>query len=565
MRCAAIVPLIALAVTARAQEPWQPAEFPIGCWGGPPVAFNTLEAYRTVSECNFTLVGPTGGYTVEANQQMLALCEQVGLKALVADGRISTEMTDQDNWRELLAQVVADYADRPALYGYYLRDEPNYLQFAALGEINRELSNLDPAHLPFINLFPTYANVKQLGTPTYADHLDQFVRIVHPRVVCYDHYALLKTGGIRPDYYENMELVRDRSLASGIPWWYVHYSGAWAGYREPTEAEMRWQVYTSLAYGVRGIMYWYYWGRPQEGDGRTGVVDAEGKPTRLYGILQKLNAETRIIGGQLVGLQSTGVYFVGEIPPGTRRLGTDAVVKLPNDLPLMVGMFEDAEGQTYAMVVNRDYQNPVEFEATFLAHVVGVERISPEDGGASDAGLQGGKLPLQLAAGDGALLRLNTHFEYPEPPAVLTEINFQFDRDNDLEGWGGFQSLTSPTVRDGVLTMGVGPGDPHFARTRLRIAPDTCRALRLRMRLTSGQPTAQVFWTTSDEPAFADTKYMNFPIAPDGEWHEYEVAVGEHERWRGKEIRALRLDPTTGGSEPGAQVQIDWIVGVPAQ
>jgi len=54
---------------------------------------------------------------------------------------------------------------------------------------------------------------------------------------------------------------------------------------------------------------------------------------------------------------------------------------------------------------------------------------------------------------------------------------------------------------------------------------------------------------------------MNFTVIPDGEWHEYVVPVGEHPRWRGQPIRAIRLDPVTGGAESGSQVEIDSIVG----
>ena len=133
-----------------------------------------------------------------------------------------------------------------------------------------------------------------------------------------------------------------------------------------------------------------------------------------------------------------------------------------------------------------------------------------------------------------------------------------------MEGWGGLASLSAERVAGGTLTMALGKRDPHFSRMYLRIAPDAYQALRVRMRVTSGSPAAQVFWVTSDEPVFADTKYVNFDIVPDGEWHDYEIPVGEHKRWAGKEIRGIRLDPSTGGAARGAIVEIDWIVGVSA-
>ncbi|MBN2451677.1 MAG: hypothetical protein JXR77_14910 [Lentisphaeria bacterium] len=544
---------------------WEAEEFPIACWRGPGPAHNTLEHYRILKECGFNVVGPTGGHTPETNRVLLECCARVGLKAILTDPRIAPEMVLRNDWQKLVADIVADYAASPALYGYYLRDEPSSLLFEPLGLISREFEAQDPAHLPYINLFPTYASTGQLGTPTYADHLERFVRTTQPRLISYDHYALLKAGGFRPDYYENMELVLGISLAGGIPWWYVHNSGAYSGYRSPTEAEMRWQLYTSLAYGAKGISYWYYWGRQQEHDERTGVVDAEGRPTWLYGILKALNRETQVLGRILLPLTCTGVYHVGEIPAGTRRLGTDAILQLPPQSSLMVAFFDSPAAQPYAMVVNRDCTEPCGDELALLPHVVRVESISPRDGSAAELAIDNGRVRLDVPPGGGVLLRLSTAFDYPKPPDTRTAIAFHFDGNGDMEGWDGLSGLDNPVVAGGTLTMALGARDPHLQRTYLRIPPDTHRSLRLRMRVTSGAPMAQVFWTTSEEPAFADTRYMNFEITPDGQWHEYEIPLHQHPRWAGKEIRGIRLDPSTGGAEPGARVEIDWIVGLPPQ
>ena len=548
-----------------AQKPWEPDVFPIACWRGPPPSHNTLRHYKTLQACNFNIVGPTGGYTAETNRTLLDLCAQIGLKAIVTDGRVGPRMVQCDDWREQIARVVTDYANCPALYGYHLLDEPSSLLFDSLGQISREIKRLDPAHLPYINLLPTYANTKQLGAPDYKDHLARFGRITRPRLFSYDHYTLLKKGGIRTDYYENMELVRAESVRTGIPWWYVHSSGAYSGYRAPTAAEMRWQLLTSLAYGAKGVSYWHYWGRTQKNDARTGVVDPDGKPTRLYGILKELNRETQILGDILLPATCTEVLHVGTIPAGTRRMGKDAIVQLPPDKPLMVGLFQLQPECQLALIVNRDYADPVQFDASFPAHVVSVERISPQDGSGTVSTLEGRTLALNLPAGDGVLLRLTTHFEYPRPPETLSAIDFQFNTEGDMEGWDGLTGLSKERVADGSLTMALGARDPHLRRVYLRVAAGTCQALRVRMRVTGGLPKAQVFWTTSDEPLFTATKHITFSIVPDGAWHEYEVPLEQHEHWGGKEIRGIRLDPSVGGAEPGAIVEIDWIASVPAE
>ncbi len=550
-----------LSAAAPAQQPWMPDEFPIGYWYGPSRQFNTLETWRTVKDGNFTF-GGMSGYTTEQNRQMLQLCEQVGLKAIVIDSRINWQMVDGEGWEELIAQVVADYADSPALYGYYIQDEPGYRLFKPLGEVSRALEKADPAHLPYINLFPTYASVDQLGTPTYADHLEQYLSIVTPRVLSYDHYALMKDGSLRRDYFENLELIREAALRHGVPAWNIILSLPHLGYRDPTAAEMRWQVYTSLAYGIKGLMYFTYWTHPNwEAAGEVAIVDSAGRPGRLYPIVQRLNAEMQALGRTLLGLTSTGVFHTGDVPQGARRLGRDAILRVPQEVPLLVGFLQDAEGGQYAMVVNRDFADPTEFDATFAPHVVGVEALSPEDGSLQPLEIAEGKLALALEPGGGILLRLTTEFDYPEPPAILEAIDFGFNTEGDAEGWEAGNSMTSPVVQDGVLTLTFTGPDPFLTRTSLKIAPDTYTKIRVRMKLPPCNTEGQLFWTTGDDPGFSDTKYLNFPVIPDGEWHEYEVPVGTHDKWAGKEIRGIRLDPTTGGAEKGQKVEIDRIVG----
>lgn len=549
-----------MAVALMAQQPWQPEEFPISYWHGPPATSNHPETWQVVEDCNFTFCGPRGGYTVEENRQMLDFCQQIGIKAMIVDGRIGPRMVAREDWQETIAQIVSDFGSHPALYGYYLKDEPNYADFEALRQISGEFLRHDPNHLAYINLFPTYASTKQLGTPTYADHLDQYLSIVKPRVLSYDHYCLMRDGTDRPDYFENLSLIREHGLRYGVPPWNIILSLSHLAYRDPTAGEMRWQVYTSLAYGMKGIMWFTYWSEKSwEKDGEIGIVDSDGKPARLYPIVQQLNGEMKMLGRTLLGLTSTGVFHTGEIPAGCRRQGTDSLLSAPPDVPLVIGFFRDREGADYVMVVNSNHDEPVEVPLTFLPHVVSIAEISATDGMERPVESSDRQMKLQLAAGDGRLLKLTTSFDYPQPPKVLTAIDFQFD--GDLQGWDGLQSLTEPVVKNGLVSLAFSGDDPSFSHTFLRIPPDTYAKLKLRMRLPPCNPSGQLFWTTSEEPNFEDDKYLNFPVVPDGEWHEYEIPVADHANWKGRSIQAIRLDPTTGGAASGSRVEIDWIVG----
>ena len=542
-----------------AAQPWQPEEFPIGYWCGPPAKHNTLASWQTIKDCNFTWA-MSGGYDVAGNKTMLDVCRQIGLKAMVLDGRLNWQTSLGDTWEQTLREVVRDYAGHPALYGYFLTDEPNYLNFEGLGRLGQGLQRLDPRHLPYINLFPTYASQEQLGTPTYADHLEKFLTLVKPAVLSWDHYCL-QVGQDGPDYFENLGLVRAASLRSGVPAWHIIQAMSFhPGMRAPSDAEMRWQVYTSLAYGIKGIMYFVYWSyndKPEE----VGIVDHQGRPARLYPIVRQLNGEMKTLGKLLLGLTSTGVFHTGPTtPPGAARLGTDAPIRLPDDKPLVIGFFKDSRGVEYALIANATHKQPADFKATLREHILGVTEISARDLGETPLRIEKQGVALHLEPGDGKLFRLTSRFRYPATPAPLSRADFQFN-EADPEGWGDLNSLSDPMVKNGALTLTVTGSDPHLCRSWLRLSPDQYSRIRVRMKLPACDPVAQFFWTTSEEPAFRDDKYLSFPVKPDGQWHDYEIPVGAHPKWKGKAVRAIRLDPTTGGAAAGSKVEIDWLIG----
>jgi len=147
-------------------------------------------------------------------------------------------------------------------------------------------------------------------------------------------------------------------------------------------------------------------------------------------------------------------------------------------VPLVIGFFHDEHGVDYAMVVNRDHAKPAEFPLTFLPHVVSVSEIIATDGAERLLDLSNQQVKLRLAAGDGKLLKLTNLFQYPEPPKPLDVIDFQFDRESDLKGWDGFNSLTGEgpqRVGDHRASGYVAALDPGGRQARQKVGAWTGR------------------------------------------------------------------------------------------
>lgn len=578
--CLAVLATSAVAAGASADPnaptaPLWAREFPIAFWAGPTPEHNALEAWQTVKDCGMTFQVHSGGYDANQNRRMLDFCKRVGLKAIVADKRINPGMVRDPNWRRTLDDVLADYGGHPALAGYYVDDEPTNIDLASLGRINQYLRQKDPMHLPYVNILPSYGATY---TPTYEDYVDRYMRIVRPTVLSFDNYQALQADAddLGGNVYGDMEVIRDAGLRYGVPTWNSILSMNLPGYRDPTEGDMRGQVFTSLAYGFKGLVYYRYWTGSWQKPGTLSVVDANGRPARLYPIIKQINSEVRALGRTLLGLRTTAVYHTGRTPSGCRRAPASSLMQLAADAPPLVGgWFKNAAGDAYVMVANRDFTKPAEFDAEFLPAVAAVRQVSPVTGKEEDLELRPkryryfppcGLYRFKLAPGDGRLLHLETNYTYMTEPALRTGIDFQFNADGNAEGWlggsvagGVFLAYLSPTTRS---------PRPHFAREYLRVPPDKYTTISIRMRVPgTTEGPAVLFWTTAASPNFGGDKRVEFRVTCDGQFHEYEVAVGTHAKWKGQSITGLRLDPVNKVEDRGAQPDgepkflLDWLVG----
>jgi hypothetical protein len=357
-----------------------------------------------------------GGWNlVWCNEQQLDIAQRHGLRGQIQDGLLTPATLDDSKRKEQLDALIARVSKHPAFYCYFITDEPSAAQFPALSKLVAYLREHDPAHLAYINLFPTYANNEQLGTKgdtvtAYKDHLQKFIEIVKPSLISYDHYQFA-VGGDNSEYFLNLALIRRASLDAGLPFLNIVQASTWApqSMRVPGPDEMRYLIYTTLAYGAEGISYYIYTCANHLG----GVANADGTPTVLYPALKTLNREFVAIAKELQPLRSMGVYHAGMLPPGAEPLPKDAAIVFDPPLPSMtynspervkgalLGYFGAASNPsrpTHAMVVNLDYKT----EATLGIRGSGPLEIfdpataqwSPSDG------------HLKLPGGGGKLVRL---------------------------------------------------------------------------------------------------------------------------------------------------------------
>lgn len=335
------------------------APFILTFWCAPPLEEMSEQRAAEIAAAGFNVVGPPCGGKLDAvlNRRALDLAARRGLGVWVRDPRFAPSALKGPNWKERIARAVADYRDHPAFAGYFVDDEPVAGEFPDLSRIVGRLRALDPDHLAYVNLLPDFIPAKNLGTSSYDEYLERFLVEVEPELLSYDHYPFGEVEGKKKDrssYFANLTSVRDAALRHDVPFMLIALAMPHGPYRDPSEAELAWQVFHALAFGARGVSYFTYWTPPEGGEwaNRYGLIE-QGKRTLHYYQVSRLNRILSAMAAQLATSRSLAVAdSEGKIgipfPVGPIE-GVDGG-------PVTAGLFGDAEGQLSVVLVNRDYE-----------------------------------------------------------------------------------------------------------------------------------------------------------------------------------------------------------------
>jgi hypothetical protein len=384
-----VLPLLACAFANAADNDF----FPLMAWNHAP---SDPAVLKRMHECGLNMA--------MATPAQLDLMQQNGMKAIVVDVRTSgwswDGQVDAADARAKVESLIKEVNTHPAVFGYYLRDEPPAAFFPNLEKVASVVRELAPGKWPYINLFPNYAEDWQLNTKGYEEYVETFVKTCKPPILSYDHYALMDNGTLRDGYFQNLEQMRAAAVKHKLPFWNIVLSNCHFNYREPTHADMRFQAYTTLAYGGRGIAYFTYFA-PQVGNYRMAPIDQFGNETPMWAFLQNVNNQILKLAPTITKLTSDEVYHFGTLPPGTKGPSDKSLVK-EIDAHMMVGDFTHADGSRWVLIVNKDPVKSFPCSPIYRTPPKAVQLLSAYHGQLTP--FEGEQ--VWLAAGQGALLKL---------------------------------------------------------------------------------------------------------------------------------------------------------------
>jgi len=375
-----------------------------------------VDGLESIAACGFNFAG----FVLPED---LGKCRKLNLAAilLIADPQLLPLRYHKD-WRQLsdaeidnqVKVLVKAGGSNPALKGYFLMDEPSARDFPALGKAVAAVKKYAPGKLAYINLLPDYATLgapdtSQLGTSTYTEYLERFVKEVRPQLLSYDNYMVqysndLKDKNVAASYFRNLVEVRRIGQKYRLPCLQIVAANQLRpNHTVPSPANLMLQAYTTLAAGFRGVTWYTYYGRGY----LHASIDEAGQKTMTWAYLHEVNRQIVTLAPVMSRISSTGIFFTAPTPAdGRPSLAGSYLESIKSKTPMMVGEFSDKQGQRYFMLVNLSLEESANFRLQTKVPDMDLQEVSNVDGRLRPykPGMDG----FWLTAGQGVLVKMGS-------------------------------------------------------------------------------------------------------------------------------------------------------------
>ncbi len=343
----------------------------------------TPETYDLLKAAGFTNIQNewnTSVNTVEDNLLMAQYAYERGMDITASIGAWADGFVGLSY--EEVQERVSIFSHVPGVGGIYILDEPfNANPYASAFKPIKDLMPYADVHLNFLPLL-SYGDEK-----TYAAQINDLYQLTGGRLdyLMYDHYPFNWTDGYMNEasWFQNLDVVRKLGLKTGAKTGtFILSISMRNGYRRPTGDEIRYEMYTAMAYGYKQLAY-FCWETPNEIDYGFGpaIVDTEGMPTEIYEPVKEVNNEALKLGPTLMQLECVEPYNTDTLCGYDRALPDDFFLQ-PNKLAQLVisHMRNPETGEDYAFIVNRERYAEQTVTLTPADYITSMQEVSNQTG-----------------------------------------------------------------------------------------------------------------------------------------------------------------------------------------
>ncbi|QTH42525.1 hypothetical protein J4772_34560 [Cohnella sp. LGH] len=307
---------------------------------------------------------------------------------------------DETAMYDQIGRLINPYTNSNALYGYYLRDEPeNDAKLADnLKDMKRMLETLDPSR----PVLMTYVGV---------DRVEMHYNEQKPQAMNIDPYGVTEGSGLGDfrniyhlpgfsyeSYMDFASLQPRKDIADPAPLWTIlqtHNNAGWL--RDPTAAEIRAMTYEAIGHGSKGFTYFMY----QTEVDWEGLVDANYQRRADYYTVQALFSEIETLKPTIRNMRRTANVAAASGGGNAAYASADVTTHV-----------DSQTGDKYLVVVNHDVTQPATMTLTIDRSQLGMDITAVQNvlDNANVAFATSGSSytisGLPLEAGNGVILRL---------------------------------------------------------------------------------------------------------------------------------------------------------------
>lgn len=334
-----------------------------------------------------------------------------------------------DNTNNYTSKVTGQIDNKNSTTHLCVSDEPQFSQNPDLAAgITRAIAWLK-IHRPKCLLS---VNVSDSSS----DYLNKVLK-AKPDVLFYDAYPFVDEGNTYWDKFSewySSQLMNYRSKAMEYKVPYMAWTAAHEGVKmssgaywiqQPSESEVRMNVFTNLAIGAKGIA-WYQYNSRDDDTVRKAMVDLSATTAGpVYYHVKNVIPEIKNLGETLKQLESTSVYYIPNtgrngvkaIPNWSAGLGTNRIKGVKINSPsselrtdALLSFFKNKNSNEYFMVTNLNCgrtktpdQTQLSITITFDAAVKSITKVSRLTGKNELVNLTNNTLSLILPGGTGDL------------------------------------------------------------------------------------------------------------------------------------------------------------------
>ena len=365
---------------------------------------------RNCAEAGFNML-ELGWASPKQAAEAVVYCEQLGVDLIYQElKRYGGMQGNRFYEKNDLEGVINDHRKWKCIKGYYIWDEPLLDDQIEEARMLMDICEREaPDKLPFTVAIPSYNTEYTWGNGKFPAYLERYVTVIDPPQLSLDYYPVgmgehnATVQFDRSRMWCDLGLMKKLGEKYNMPIWFYYQGQNLHNVDFFIFPMVRAMMYAGVLYGAKGLQHYTACG---------AVIDEEGDKDIFFEDQKAIHKEFKNLGETLMALTCKRVIHDASVNPNCDMFDelhakvADSAY-LADELPTRVSVseYEDAYGNGYMLILNRDYMDGCEVKLALNGNYR-IYNVSKEDGLQYVKNESTDAISLILAPGDATLVRL---------------------------------------------------------------------------------------------------------------------------------------------------------------